>query len=50
VVFKALGYAQEWDGTNKGKFLPSATYYYVIELNSLAVNIPPVVGFVTIIH
>lgn len=50
VVFKALGYAQEWDGTNKGKFLPSATYYYVIELNSLDVNIPPVVGFVTIIH
>ena len=50
VVFKSLGYAQEWDGTNKNKLLPSATYYYVIELNSLDVNIPPLVGFVTIIR
>ena len=50
LVFKSLGYAQEWDGTNNGKFLPTATYYYVIELNSLDVNIPPVMGSVTIIH
>ena len=50
VVFKSLGYATPWDGTNRGKFLPTATYYYVIELNSLNVNIPPVTGYVSIIH
>jgi gliding motility-associated-like protein len=50
LVHKSLGYAQEWDGTNKGKKLPSATYYYVIELNSLDVDIPPITGHVVIIH
>ncbi|NNE54414.1 MAG: gliding motility-associated C-terminal domain-containing protein [Flavobacteriales bacterium] len=50
LVFKSLGYATPWDGTNRGKFLPMGTYYWVIELNSLDVNIPPLTGYVAIIH
>jgi gliding motility-associated-like protein len=50
VVFKDVGYANPWDGTNKGKFLPTAAYYYVIELNSLDINIPPLTGPIHIIH
>ena len=50
VVLKSIGYTQPWDGTNKGKFLPTGTYYYVIELNSPDVNIEPVVGFIAIVH
>jgi gliding motility-associated-like protein len=50
LVFKSVGYAQPWDGTRGGKFLPTGVYYYVIELNSLDVNIEPVTGFVTLVH
>jgi gliding motility-associated-like protein len=50
VVFNDIGYNEPWDGTNRGKFLPTGTYYYVIELNSLNVNIEPLVGYVAIIH
>ena len=49
VVFKSIGYAQPWDGTNRGKELPSATYYYVIEINSLNVNAEPITGSITIV-
>lgn len=31
-VFDSEGYAEPWDGTTGGKALPSATYYYVIDL------------------
>lgn len=50
LVYKNVGYAQPWDGTNDGNRLPSATYYYVIELNSLDVTIPPLTGHVVILH
>lgn len=49
-IYKSLGYTQPWDGTNNGKKLPTATYYYVIELNSLDIKIPPITGSVTLIH
>lgn len=49
VVFKSIGYAQPWDGTNRGKELPSATYYYVIEINSLNVDAEPITGSITIV-
>jgi len=39
-VFYVTGYtaAKEWDGTNNGLRLPSATYYYVIELRTSGVS------------
>jgi gliding motility-associated-like protein len=30
-VFEAENYQNNWEGTYKGKPLPDATYYYVIE-------------------
>lgn len=52
LVFKSIGYTEPWDGTknNNGKFMPTGTYYYTIELNSLDVGTKPVVGFITLIN
>lgn len=44
------GYSKPWDGTKGGRKLPAGTYYYVIELNSLTVDIPPLTGFVTLLY
>jgi gliding motility-associated-like protein len=49
-VFKSLGYRTPWDGTNNGKFLPTGAYYYVIELNTYNLYIPPYVGIVSILR
>jgi len=49
-VYKTIGYASPWDGTNDGTRLPTGTYYYVIELNSLDVEAEPIVGYVFIAH
>lgn len=49
-VFKSIGYNQPWDGTNRGKFLPTGTYYYQIQLNSLEVTIPPYSGYISLVH
>jgi gliding motility-associated-like protein len=49
-VYRSLGYGKPWDGTNKGKYLPAGPYYFVIELNSPNVTIPPIMGVVSIIH
>ncbi len=49
-IYKSVGYADPWDGTYKGRYIPTAAYYYVIELNSLEVTIPPITGVVSIVH
>lgn len=41
-VFKSKGYNEPWDGTFKGKKLPSGTYYYAITLTDDAVYSGPV--------
>jgi gliding motility-associated-like protein len=33
-IFESVGYLEAWDGTWKGKDLPTATYYYVIDLQN----------------
>ncbi len=48
-VFRSTGYAQPWDGTNKGNALPMGAYFYVIELNSFEVEIPPITGVISIL-
>ncbi|HMD00350.1 MAG TPA: gliding motility-associated C-terminal domain-containing protein, partial [Ferruginibacter sp.] len=47
VVFESHGYSTPWDGTYKGKPLPSDTYYYIIEPNN---GRDPMTGYVTIIR
>ena len=49
-VFRSIGYATPWNGTNRGKNLPTGSYYYVIELNSPVVYIEPFTGYISIIH
>lgn len=49
-IFKSVGYAQPWDGTFRGRYLPTGPYYYVLELNSFEVTIPPILGVVSIVH
>lgn len=48
-VFRSTGYPQPWDGTNRGNPLPMGAYYYVIELNSFEVEIPPITGVISIV-
>jgi len=45
-VFQTINYNNDWGGDD----LPSATYYYVIELNPLDFNIEPYTGSVTILR
>ena len=46
LVFRSVGYAEKFNGTNNGKDLPVGTYYYVIEPES---GRKPVTGYVTIL-
>ncbi len=49
-VFHSIGYGTPWNGTNRGKFLPTGSYYYVIQLNSPVVYIEPLVGYLSIVR
>ena len=46
VVFRSNGYANPWNGTYKGKPVPSGTYYFVIDLRSG--NEPNITGWIFI--
>jgi gliding motility-associated-like protein len=48
-VFVSNGYSEEWDGTNNGRALTTATFYYYIRLNKLEGQAPPITGAVSII-
>jgi len=47
VMFRSTQYNGEWDGTYKGKSLPSGTYYYIIDLGGVRA---PKKGYVTLIR
>jgi gliding motility-associated-like protein len=47
MVFNSTGYVTPWNGLSQGKELPTATYYYVINLHA---DIEPLQGTVTIIR
>ncbi len=47
IVFSSAGYSTPWDGTTKGKPLPVATYYYIIQLQN---GFKPLNGSITIIR
>lgn len=47
VVFISTGYANAWDGTQKGNPVPSGVYYYIVNPKN---NVPPITGSVTILR
>lgn len=47
VLYNSTGYNTPWDGTIKGKPLPVATYYYIIQLKN---GFKPLSGSITIIR
>lgn len=46
LVYRSVGYAGKWDGTQNGRALPFGTYYYVIDPKSGRAKIS---GYVTIL-
>lgn len=50
VVFKSIGYSTPWDGTRNGTTLPTATYYYYINLNKTEGNNYPYTSSITIVR
>ena len=50
LVYRNVGYRDPWDGTNNGRQVPEATYYYHIQLNQLEGRSPPYTGFISIVR
>ena len=46
LVYQSVGYTNPWDGTCKGRQVPAATYYYIIDPKN---NLKPLSGFVDIV-
>jgi len=46
-IYESKGYTKPWDGTDRGKQLPSGTYYYIINVKN---NTQTYSGWVTIIY
>jgi gliding motility-associated-like protein len=46
LVYQSVGYTNPWDGTCKGKQVPAATYYYIIDPKN---SLKPLSGFVDIV-
>jgi len=47
-LFFSKGYNEPWDGTYEGQVMPTASYYFVIDLNSVLVE-QPITGIVSVI-
>jgi gliding motility-associated-like protein len=47
MIYRSVGYNQPWDGTFKGKPMPVATYYYIIDLKD---GQKPIGGSVTLLR
>jgi gliding motility-associated-like protein len=46
-VYHSIGYNEPWDGTSKGKAVPAATYYFIINPKN---SLDPLSGFVDIVR
>jgi gliding motility-associated-like protein len=47
LMYRTVGYAKPWDGTNNGRALPAGTYYYVLDPKN---GRKKIAGYVTIIR
>jgi gliding motility-associated-like protein len=46
-VYSSIGYGIPWDGTYRGARLPTATYYYIINLKN---GLKALSGYVVIVR
>jgi len=46
-VYHSIGYSKPWNGKYNGQYLPSGTYYYVLDLKN---NTPKISGWVLIVR
>lgn len=50
-IFSSVGYANPWNGTHNGDYLPEGTYYWVVQLNDSSIeNEEPLTGYVAIVR
>lgn len=48
LLFYSVGYAEPWDGTFKGKLVPTGVYYYTIDFKNKLLT--PRTGYITILR